>query len=431
MLWETLFIIAAVLLVGAVMACVWLVAQRRHLATERDGLRGQLAESQTQEVSLRNALTGRNEELVKARAQLDGLDDKFKALATDVLRNSNEQFLQLAKKSLESGHKDAAAQLEHRKQAIDAMIKPVREALEKYNTSMQQVESSRVQAYGQLREQLSAMLTDQRALRDETSNLVQALRRPEVRGRWGEMQLRRVAELAGMIDNCDFTEQDSVETESGRLRPDMVVYLPADRCIVVDAKTPLDAFISAIESSDADERRTHMDRHVRHIETKVRDLSNKQYQAQFKRSIDFVVLFIPGEGFLQAAVQVKPQLMEAAMQRGVVIATPSTLIALLKAVAMGWREQRLTEHAQHISQLGRELHERLRLAGEHLQSVGGSLESAVKSYNRFLGSFESRVLVTARKFEDLGAGSGKAIAPDVKPVEVLLRDMKNLPAGSK
>ncbi len=353
--------------------------------------------------------------------------ETFHTLAGDVLNKTNEQFLQLAKKTFESEQKDVAAELDKKHQAIKVLIDPIREKLDSFSRLSHEIEQSRKLAEGALKQQLAGLMDDQRRLRMETGNLVRALRRPEARGRWGEMQLKRVAELAGMIENCDFIEQNSIVTETGYRRPDMVVKLPGDRSIVIDSKTPIDAFISAVEAADDNERDRYLDQHVTQIETQVRSLCRKDYAAQFDRSPDFVVMFIPGESFLSAAVERKPDLIESAMTRGVVIATPTTLVTLLKAVAIGWREQQVAQHARRISLLGQELHERIAVATEHLQKLGKNLEDAVKTYNQFLGSFESRVLSTARKFKELGADSAKELPADAtaSQIERLPRDVRN------
>lgn len=432
-----LFSFLLLLLAMLAVVCGFLYADRRALRADRDRLvpdldranrlietmRQQIGDAQQKLAVAEQVHDNLKQELAKAHEQLR---DAFRGLAGEVLKESKEDFLQLARKTFESGQKDAVAQLEQRKQAIESLIKPVRETLDKYNTSIQQIESGRKEAYGSLKQQLAALMEDQRRLRGETSNLVQALRRPEVRGRWGEMQLRRVAELAGMIENCDFTEQKLLRTEDGSLRPDMVVHLPNQCTIVVDAKTPLDAYISSVTCQDDARREELLKRHTGQIEDKVRALSAKQYAAQFADSPDFVVLFIPGESFLQAAVQLRPSLWEDAWQKGVLIATPSTLIALLKAVSVGWREQRLAENARRISDLGRELHDRIATMVSHVEKLGSSLGGAVKSYNDFVGSLESRVLVTARRFSELGAGSSKALPAEdgIKRIDTAIREVK-------
>jgi DNA recombination protein RmuC len=401
------------LLISVVLNGIWRT-QRNHLRDDHNRL-----VTERDQLSLVNREL--ENELTQAKTKLEGMDDRFRSVASEVLDGVNKQFKQWAQQTFEGEQKQAAAQLDQRKQAIEQMLKPFKETLDKYNTAVIDVEKARKQAYGELRTQLGSLLDDQRLLRQQTTNLVQALRRPEVRGRWGEMQLKRVAELAGMIEHCDFDEQVSLATEGGQLRPDMVVHLPGDRTIIIDAKTPLDAYLNAIETEDVDQRRTFIEAHVRQIATKVTDLSGKAYRQQFERAVDFVVLFIPGEPFLAAAVQARPDLIEWAMDRSVIIATPSTLVALLKAVAAGWREQKIAANAQQISDLGRELHERLVVALGHLDRVGSSLESSIKAYNSFVGSFESRVIVSARKLEELGAASKKQIAESMKSVDLTPR----------
>lgn len=435
MIWPWLFAGACALLLAASAYGAWLLAERRHLTAERHRLADDLDQTRAQLESSRNEAhalereiaqvnqrlavaeqTHRNvqQELDKAQQQLR---EAFRALASEALQQNANQFLTLARKTFEGEQKDAAVQLEQRKQAIESLVKPLKEHLDQYNSSLQQIENARREAYGSLKTQLGALLEDQRKLRDETANLVTALRRPEVRGRWGEMQLRRVAELAGMIEHCDFVEQGSHTAESGRLIPDMVVKLPSNRHVVVDAKTPLDAFLRAIESPDENQRNAYLDQHAQQIQTQVDNLSNKQYSKQFDRSPDFVVLFIPGEGFLYPALQRRPTLLEDAMTCGVVIATPTTLISLLKVIALGWRQEQLAQNAQRISKLGRELHERLCTALEHVERLGSSLEKSVKAYNDLVGSLESRVLSSARKFEEWGAGAPGSLPEQIERID--------------
>jgi len=424
---------------AALAAAGYLYAARRALAAERDRLaddlasRDQAIEGYLQQIEQhRAALAERDRalhekdiQLTEFRGKLEGLDDKFKSLAQEVLNQTNERFFQLANEKFKGEQKTAAAALEQRKAAIEALLKPIRESLDKHAKAVTDIEKSREGAYHGLRQQLTSMLEDQKALRGETANLVKALRRPDVRGRWGEMQLRRVAELAGMIDHCDFTEQEAL---SGGLRPDMVVHLPAQRQIVVDAKTPIDAYLSALEASDDTAREEQFTRYVRHVKDKVEELASKAYQAELPRPVDFVVLFIPGESFLQAALQRDAELLERAFNRGVVIATPSTLIALLKAVAAGWREQQVAENARHIADLGQELHKRLGTAIEHLGRLGNAIDSAVSQYNKLVGSIESSVLPQTRRFEDLGARSQKELpAPgEIKIIESAPRPLKSI-----
>ncbi|MEX0777398.1 MAG: DNA recombination protein RmuC [Phycisphaeraceae bacterium] len=416
-------------------AALWFYAERRRLATDNATLRTDIQDRTTQHTTLTAELGALKTEIAVAQEKHHAIEksfeqaqtqlrDVFRSLAGDVLKETNAQFLQLARKTFEGEQKDAVAQLEQRQQAIKAMIDPIKETLTRYDKSVQEIEKSRTDAYAGLREQLKAMLEDQGKLRGETANLVKALRRPEVRGRWGELQMQRVAELAGMIAYCDFEPQTTLLTEEGRLRPDMIVRLPSQRRIVVDAKTPIDAFIDALEATDDAVREAHLDRHVRQIETQIKSLSAKAYWDQFEHAPEFVVLFIPGESFLQAAVQRRPELLESAWAQDVIIATPSTLIALLKVVALGWREQQIADNARQISDLGAELHSRLGTMCEHLGSVGKSLDTAVGHYNKLVASFESRVLVQARKFEDLGGASPKALPEDIRQIESQPREIK-------
>jgi len=356
------------------------------------------------------------------------LDDSLAGLATRSLNESNKQFLELAKKTFEGEKKDADASLKQRQAAIENLVKPIGEKLQQTTLAIGEIEKSRKEAYGGLRQQLTAMLTDQKQLRDETANLVKALRRPEVRGQWGEMQLRRVAELAGMVAHCDFTEQTSVN--GGALRPDMVVTLPGDRQIVVDAKTPISAYIDAAESTQDADRDLNLSRHVKHIEDKVAELSSKRYQDHF-HTADFVVLFIPGESFLYAAASRKPELIENAMNRNVVIATPTTLVALLKVVALGWREEQLADNAKKIKDLGQELHKRVATLTQHLDNLGKAVGKTVEHYNKFVGSYETQVMVQTRKFQELGADSPKELPAEGQPprIEIIPRELRAVEDG--
>ena len=404
-------VIVSLLFLAASLTAAWSLARYVSVRSERDLLSGRL-----------EAAAAECESIKRERSELvTQLRDAFKVEAGDAVKGAIPQLRQV----LQNEQTAATAQLEQRKQAIDQMLKPFHETLDKYNLSLQQIEKARGESYGSLTTQVKALSQDQQQLRQQTANLVTALRRPEVRGRWGEIQLRRVAELAGMSAYCDFEEQVSVTAADGRLRPDMVVRLPNDRCIIIDAKTPLDAYLSALECPDEAQRQQYLSQHVSQIESKIRDLSGKEYSAQFATP-DFVVLFIPGESFLYAAAERRPELWESALAKGVVIATPSTLIALLKIVALGWHEQQLAENAQRISELGCELHERLVTALKHFATVGSSLEKAVDAHNKFLGSLETRVLSSARKFEELGAASKTPLPAeaDLAPIELLPRQSR-------
>jgi len=396
--------------------------QRAAVLAERErGFERRLGEQRDE---FEHRLRQHQQAMAEARKQAE---DAFKALASEQLDAANTKFLQLAETKFKGEQSKAAGELDQRKQAIDAMLKPINKALEQQHEAFAAMDRRHRESHGGLTQQITGLLNAQHRLSDTTSNLVKALRRPEVRGRWGEMQLRRVAEVAGMISHCDFDEQ--VTVADGR-RPDMVVRLPADRSIVVDAKNTIDAYLSALESQNDDEREQYLLDHVGQIEAQVGALATKGYQSQFERSPDFVVLFVPVESALQAALERKPALLESAMTRGVVIATPSTLIALLKAVAMGWREEKVAENAQRISALGQELHERIATLVGHIEKLGGSLDTAVKHYNSAVGSLETRVLVSSRKFKELGADSAKELPAEgeVKSIESSLREIKAVEA---
>ncbi len=377
-------------------------------------------------------------ELERARASLDAqsqreaertafqaqaetrLGHAFGALAGDSLRANSELFLQMAREALGREQVVAQGALKERELAIQQLVEPIKAALERAEAQARELERERRDAYGLLRSQIETLTSGQALLQRETRNLVTALRRPEVRGRWGELTLRRVVELAGMAEHCDFTEQVHVATEDGALRPDLVVHMPEARDLVVDAKTPLDAYLEALEAQSEESRQLALKRHAQQVEMRVRDLAAKSYWAQFERSPEFAVLFLPGDQFLAAALAEKPDLLDTALKQSVIIATPSTLIALLKAVAYGWRQSAVAQNAATIRELGQELYRRLGNFVGHLSRLGQRLGSAVEAYNAAVGSLERQVLPQARRFPELGV-TADAPLDRLDPIEQLAR----------
>lgn len=360
-----------------------------------------------------------------AAERVPEIEKAIAVLANQALRQNSQSFLQLAQENLKQFQVQAKNDLAQKEKAVELMVKPIREALEKTEQQVRLMEKERKEAYGALHKHLETMAQTQLLLQGETRNLVQALRRPEVRGQWGELTLKRLAELAGMVEHCDFYPQESIDTEEGRMRPDMVVRLPDGREIVVDVKTPLDAYLSAVEATDDATRARHLEHHARKLRERVRELAVKAYWNQFKNAPDFVVLFIPGDQFLSAALDIDRALLEDALKQKIILATPTSFVALLRAVAYGWRQENLAENAERIREIGEDLYQRLAVFTEHLAKIGASLEGSVSAYNRAVGSLDAKVLPGARKFVEMGV-TPKKVIEEPSPIEISVREVPPL-----
>jgi len=403
----------------------------------------QLASEKSQTQMLRDSLSQSDRNLAAARTQLVAAEQNlleqrgliahaqeqlriaFASASAEALARNNEAFLQLARERFATISAEAVGSLDQRKEQIDALLKPMRELMGQYQVRVGEIEKSRVESYSMLREQLGTLTETQRTLNAQTSQLVTALSRPTVRGQWGEISLRRLVELAGLSNRCDFVEQESVETEAGRLKPDMVVRLPGQREIVIDCKACFDAFLDAAAATDEDVRRGHLQRHAQQVRSRARELSGKSYWAQFSRSPEYVIMFLPGEAFLYAAVENDPTLTEDCIRNQVLIATPTTLIALLKTIEFGWRQETMTENAEQIKELGKELYDRFGVVLGNIAKLGASLNATVGNYNAAIGSMEARLTPSARKMAELGAGNGKEL-PEPLPIERMTRQIAAL-----
>ena len=406
--------LAAGIVLGALFA--WLIARGRHKRLA-DDIR--LLESRIKDQSALQ--TERDSAYEAATTQLA---TAFSNLANQSLKSNSETFLRLAEQNLGAQHERAKRELGSREQAVENLVKPIKEALQQSQAQISELEKARSEAYGGIKSQLESMQTSQQTLAQETHNLAKALRRPEVRGRWGEITLRRLVELAGMVEHCDFQEQVHTSAEDKVIRPDMIVRMPGRREIVIDVKTPLDAYLNAIEADSDEQREQHLVHHAKKVRERIRELASKSYWGQFKQSPDFVVLFIPGDHFLSAALEKDSALLEDALKQKVILATPTSLVALLRAVAFGWNQQSITDNAEKIRDLGEDLYKRLCTFTGHMNKVGKGLNSSLEHYNKAVGSFERQVLSGARKFTEMGISASKQ--PDtLEPIEKLARSLED------
>ncbi|MFZ9304965.1 MAG: DNA recombination protein RmuC [Gammaproteobacteria bacterium] len=428
--WDFLLLFLAGGAIGAVLGALF-ARQRpsaRHLA-EIEQLQSRVlaltAESAALQATLAREQAVSAEKLALLETARDQLANAFKAISADALRSNNQQFLDLARTQLETFQAQARTDLETRQRRIDDSLKPIRESLDKFDVQVRDLEKNRAVAYQSMTEQVQQLMREQVALRSETSNLVGALRQPTVRGRWGEIQLRRVVELAGMLDHCDFREQHSIDSEEGKLRPDLIIHLPRGRSVIVDSKVPLAGYLAALEARDDATRTLRLQEHAKAVKGHLAALSRKGYAAEVRGSAEFVVLFLPGEVFFSAALEQDPALIEAGVEQGVMIATPTSLIALLRAVAYGWRQEEIARNAEKISTLGKDLYDRLSVMGEHWVKVGKGIRQAVDGYNSAINSLESRVMVTARRLRDLDPALDPTRLEPIEPVDVTPRPLRD------
>jgi len=385
--------------------------QRRE--TEIDQVRKDLDAERQVKVEALTRLEAAQKSFEEQKALIDTMKkemtDTFNALSSAALKSSSEDFLRLASQHLGNIVTDTKGRLGEHQTAIDGLVKPLQEALKRYEDQSNAIEAKRRQDYGGLEEQIKTLTSTHQQLQRETNSLVTALRKPQVSGSWGQLSLKRTAELAGMASYCDFYEQVSVNTETGRLRPDMMIRLPNGREIVVDAKAPVDAYLNAISASSEEERQKGLTNYVNQVRAHMNALGAKSYWEQFPKSPEIVVMFLPGESFFSAALEHDPALIEDSSLKKVVLATPTTFIALLKAIAYGWQQEQMTKNAQQISMLGKELYERISTLAGHFEDIGNAIEKAVSAYNRAVGSLESRVLPSVRRFKELGATGAEEI----------------------
>ena len=396
-------------------------------------LQGRVEEEQKLRAAADKEVESQRANIAEQRRVLEEAEKKlkeaFQSLASEALQASNRQFMDLARASFDSLQKEASGDLEQRKVAIGGMVEPLEKAVNELRAEVNKIELARQDAYGSLRTELQQLTTTNKELRQETGSLVSSLRQPQIKGKWGELTLRRAVELAGMSPHCDFVEQQSVDVEDGRLRPDLIVHLPGDTQIVIDAKVPLHASFAAMSARSDVEYRAAMAQHASLVRDHINRLSAKEYWKQFEPTPEFVVLFVPGESFFSAALEQDRTLIEDAIDKRVVLASPTTLIALLRAIAYGWKQQLVAENAERIKDLGKELYDRILKFAEHLSDVSKGLERANKAYNSAVSSFDSRLVPSARKFKEMGVGA--ANVPDIDPIETTPRPTLSAPEADE
>lgn len=407
-----------------------LAEQLQATAASLEQLRTHCGKIEQENAAIQAQLTTTQQSLTEQKKLLDDaqvkLRDAFASVSSEALAKNNEAFLQLADQKFAKLSAQATGSLDERKLQIEAMLKPMRELLNQYQQRLGEIEKQRVESYGKLQSQVGTLTETERALQQQTNQLVTALRRPGTRGRWGEVALKRLVELAGMTDHCDFKEQVSTQTEEGRLRPDMIVYLPEGRQVIVDSKAVVDASLDAAAAQDEQQRQAHLARHARNIRQRAQELSKKAYWDQFDKAPAFVIMFLPAESFLYAAVEQDPDLIEQCIQNRVIIATPTTLIAMLRSIEYGWRQQRIADNAETIRKLGAELYDRLAIFINYFTDLGSALTRTVKTYNDAIGSLESRLLPTARKMTELGVPESRAIK-ESSPIDLQPRELTSQP----
>ena len=413
-----------------------LAERKSELETELVSVRSQLAQQQSEksvlaaakaaaEATLDSERRSTEEKLLLLTNASEQMKAQFQVLASSALESSNASFLQLAKGTLEKYQSEARGELEKREKAVETMVKPISDSLKQVDEHVRQMEASRAEAYGGLTSQVASLLETQKALQAETGNLVKAMREPQARGRWGELQLRRCLELAGMLDHCDFREQVSVSSDERQVRPDVVIQLPGEKNIVVDAKAPLAAYLGALEAPDEATRKERLADHARQVRQHIESLSSKSYWNQFEPTPEFVVLFLPGEVFFRAAMDADPDLIEYGVSRKVIVASPTTLIALLRAVAYGWNQKNLAESARKISDAGKTLYQRLSAMARNFEDIGKRLGGAVEAYNKAVGSMERSVFPIARKLPELDRSLAADDLPDLQQVEKTPRQLES------